>query len=114
MHQQFFLHTSLHFPAAGSSFCPLSGGVLHINLRVVQFNSAVAVDSECQVQFHHSLSTLQTTHFTLHTADCTTFHLPFSLRTCAFGTLHATHSTGDMQQLLPVHRFARYPAAYCI
>ena len=84
MHQQFFLHTSLHFPAAGSSFCPLSGGVLHINLRVVQFNSTVAVDSECQVLLHLSLSTLQTIRFTLHTADCTTFHLPLSQRTCAF------------------------------
>ena len=32
-------------------------------------------------------------------------HLPFGGRTVLFA--------GDMQQLLPVHRFAKDPAAYC-
>ena len=64
---------------------------------------------------------LHTAHNTLHTEHFDTVHLTLrpldtvhlTLRP-SHSTLHATHFTGDMQQLLPVHRFARDPAAYCI
>ncbi len=82
------------------------------------------------IALHTSLFTLRTSHFALCNSQCNlhttqqtllgtlntalfTHHTPHTLR-MSHSPLHATHFAGDMQQLLPVHRFARDPAAYCL